>query len=89
MFNICRLGDNAFHPGEFFKSIEGSPDTFINNLPVVRVGDHFEPHSHPISFASTGSPTVFVNNKNIVRITSLLQCGPEVIEGSPDTFVWD
>ena len=48
--------------------IPGSPNVFINNRKVVRVGDPIVPHTCPTipethgGVVSSGSPNVFVNN---------------------------
>lgn len=85
--NLC-TGHDGFEPRH---SIEGSPDTFINGLPVIRVGDAWETHTEGDSTHDghlvTGSSTVFINGKAVGRIGDLLDCGSAVAEGSPNIFI--
>ena len=72
--------------------IEGSPDTFVNNLSLIRApGDLIAsqcPH-HATSYSSTGSPDTFTNNLANHRLDDVVDetCGTgNAISGSPDTF---
>lgn len=91
MAGVTRLGDLASGHGCWpeHPSIEASSDVFVNGIPVVRVGDAYQPHTcvttHGGSLA-TGSSTVFVNGKPIGRIGDLVSCGSTVIEGSENVF---
>jgi uncharacterized Zn-binding protein involved in type VI secretion len=70
----------------------GSPDVFVNNKPVVRIGDNYsQTHTcgndtHVMGVAATGSSTVLVNNKGVHRTGDLVQCGDIAGIGSPDVF---
>lgn len=87
---VVRLGDKCKdHPGFSPRpSITGSPDTFVNDRAVVRVGDKWQDtpsHPHP-GTQTSGSPTSFANDKAIARIGDSISCGSKNGEGSPDTF---
>jgi len=66
---VSRLGvdKTAGHPCHPVPVISASPDVYVNNIKVDRVGDPIKPHKgtcsgrHPGNMAS-GSPNVFVNN---------------------------
>ena len=83
MFGANRLGDrvlstcNGVPPGPFYK---GSTDTFIDNLPAIRLGDPAVP-----GVAIKGSTTVFINNLPAVRIVDLVSCGV-IAQCSTTTF---
>lgn len=90
---VTRLGDLASSHECFptIRNIQGSPNVFVNGLPVVRLGDPYEPHScpdHGIHQGQivSGSSTVFVNGLPIARIGDPLNCGSRVIMGSPTVF---
>ena len=88
MPSVVRVTDVASAHGPFpaTKVIMGSPDTFVNSLPVHRNGDTIASHTHARA-ASGGSPNVFVNGKAVVRVGDSVSCGGTLITGSPDTFV--
>lgn len=70
--------------------IEGSPDTFVNALPVVRKGDAILPHCcgntcHGGS-AVGNSSNVYVNGRLLQVVTNSVTCGDHSCAGSPDTF---
>ncbi len=70
---------------------QGSPNVFINGIPVHRVGDSWPIHKckkkkHG-SVQSQGSANVFVNGVAIARIGDSLSCGDVVAQGSPNVFV--
>ena len=70
--------------------IEGSPNVFANESPVVRIGDRvashgrFPPHRGSPSMAE-GSPNVFTNNIPTCRAGDPATCG-DVATGSSDVF---
>jgi len=74
-------------------SIEGSPDVFVNGIPVHRQGDAWGPHTCPSipethsSVLAAGWPTVFANGRQIGYVGAPVACGSTVAEGSPDVFV--
>ncbi len=73
----------------------GSPDVFIKNLPIVRVGDAYIPHvpgcttptptTHPV-IPIFGSPNVFVNGIPIVRDGDPMGCGDVANGGEVTVF---
>ena len=70
---------------------EGSPNVFVNGIPIHRVGDHWPIHCNPVgvchdSVLTKGSSTVFANGKAVGRIGDLQSCGAHVAEGSPNVF---
>lgn len=74
----------------------GSPDVFVNNRPLMRVGDAYVPHGcpacpqppHPRALAA-GSATVFINGKPAGRIGDAINCGGNAQTGSSDVFIGD
>lgn len=91
MSAVTRLGDMASGHGCWpaHPSIEGSPNVFVNGIPVVRVGDAYQPHTcvstHGGNLAA-GSSSVFVNGKAIGRVGDPVSCGSTVSQGSPNVF---
>jgi uncharacterized Zn-binding protein involved in type VI secretion len=71
----------------------GSPNVYVNGIPVVRVGDHYPTHSCGNSShdgdASQGAPNVYVNGKAIHRAGDSISCGDTASGGSPNVFVGD
>lgn len=75
-------------------AIQGSPNVFVNNLPVVRVGDLYPTHPgscgdnppHLMGPALTGSPNIFVNNMPLHRAGDLISCGDIAFYGSDDVI---
>lgn len=70
--------------------VQGSQDTFCNNLPVVRQGDQILPHCcgnscHGGSAVGNGGQ-VFANNRLIQVVSDAINCGDHSCQGSPDTF---
>lgn len=96
MAKVTRVGDiGSGHACHFPPSpaIIGSPDVYVNNIPVVRQGDAYAPHACPTCPApphpralSGGSGTVFVNGKPIGRVGDAISCGGNADAGSADTF---
>lgn len=88
------VGNAGAHPWLPTASIEGSPDVIVNDLPVVRVGDHYATHSLPYppisphdSVSAQGSQSVFANGKAVTRVGDQTSCSDTVQIGSPDVFV--
>jgi hypothetical protein len=78
---------HCFEPIPF---IQGSPDVFVNNMPVVRQGDEIPPHCcfdlcH-IGAAVGNSSGVYADNLAIQVQTNSLTCGDTSCNGSSDTF---
>jgi uncharacterized Zn-binding protein involved in type VI secretion len=61
----------------------GSPTSFVNNRPQVRLFDESLPGPGTVL---TGSSTTFVDNKPSTRVLDLVTCG-RIIVGSFDTFI--
>lgn len=70
---------------------QGSPNVFVNDRPVHRLGDHWVTHCCPPpchdGVASSGSPNVFANDKARCRIGDAVSCGSSMATGSPNVFV--
>lgn len=64
----------------------GSPNVFVNTIPVVRNTDTYVPHCTHTPVAVVGSPNVFVNTLPVHRISDVNNCGNVVIVGSPNVF---
>jgi len=87
-------GHGCFPPSN---CLEGSDDTFVNNIPVARIGDAWASHACPSKGSHTpttpnGSGTVMVNNIGVLRIgDELAGCGVLniIAQGSPDTLAGD
>lgn len=75
--------------------IEGSPNVFVNGIPVSRMTDAYEEHyclgaSQPhTAIATQGSQTVFINGLAVHRITDMISCGSVSDQGSPNVFADD
>lgn len=68
-------------------SIQGSPDVFINGLPVNRVGDQWAEHCNHGGSTIQGSANVFVNGMPVGRVGDPIDCGDTIAQGSPNVFV--
>ncbi|MES5100688.1 PAAR domain-containing protein [Agrobacterium sp. BA1120] len=74
----------------------GSRDVFVNDQPLVGVGDAYELHgcpscpkpSHARSRAS-GSATVFINGKAAGRVGDAIDCGGNAQTGSFNVYSGD
>lgn len=86
MPKVCRIGDTGDHGGAI---ATGSPDVFVNGIPVARIGDIYDCLLHGPNPLVTGSPDVFANDRKVVRIGDLASCGAAMITGSPDTYAND
>lgn len=85
--DIC-TGHGCYPPRP---SSEGSPDTFVNGLNYIRVGDPYVEHCcssdcHPGAL-DEGSPDVFVNGISAGRLADFIDCGSAAAQGSQDTFL--
>lgn len=72
---VCRIGDfnKVFKGCKPDKAATGSPDTFVNGLPVHRKGDRWTVHAcdHGNSYYAIlqdGAPTTYANGLSIGRI---------------------
>ena len=90
---VTRIGDSDVPHCSGMTRAQGSPDVFVNGIPVSRQGDnntgHLLPgapcpsHSAPIAIGST---TVFVNGRGIGRVGDAISGCTSVASGSPDVF---
>ena len=71
-------------------SIAGSPNVFVNGIPVHRVGDGWSVHncgpSVHGSVLAVGSATVIVNGMGCARIGDKTACGTVLSTGSGNVF---
>ena len=93
MPGVVRQGDNcsghSCYPPRAATS--GSPDVFVNGLPVHRVGDNWAAHACPDTpphsgTMANGSATVFVNGQPIARIGDAVDCGSTAAQGSDNVL---
>ncbi len=61
-----------------------SPDTEVENLPVTRQGDGFEPHGCPVhpphgAVVSKGFVTVEVNGKPVAYVGASVSCASPIV----------
>lgn len=67
----------------------GSPNTFANNIPIVRQGDPIRPHccrSCHGGAAIGNRKGVYINNRLVQVVTNGVTCSDRSAQGSPDTF---
>jgi uncharacterized Zn-binding protein involved in type VI secretion len=92
MSGVARLGDissghDGFNPRPL---ISGSTDSFINGIPISRIGDalaiHCDDDTCHTCNQSTGSSTVFVNGVPVARLGDATGCGDVIASASTDTF---
>ena len=71
-------------------SAGGSPDVFVNGIPVLRESDPWGVHccgpSCHDSTQAAGSATVFANGLQLARIGDPVACGSAVAECSDNVF---
>jgi uncharacterized Zn-binding protein involved in type VI secretion len=90
---VTRVGDaDVPHCGPMTRA-QGSPDIFVNGIPVSRQGDINTPHLLPgvpcpthTAPITIGSLKTFANNKGVGRIGDALTACTAVAQGSNDTF---
>jgi uncharacterized Zn-binding protein involved in type VI secretion len=90
---ITRIGDADVPHCSGMTRAQGSPNVFVNGIPVSRQGDnntgHLLPgapcpaHAAPIA---VGSTTVFINGKGCGRIGDAISGCTSVAAGSPNVF---
>lgn len=83
MPEVARITDRGSHGGRI---ITGSPDVFVNQLNVARIGDTYDCAIHGPNPIVTGSPDTFANGRNVARIGDITACRAVIVTGSPDTF---
>lgn len=67
---------------------QGSSTVFVDNKPVVRVGDAIAGHgkgAHAGPVMSSGSGTIFVDGKAVCRAGDVASCG-HTVSGSGTVF---
>jgi uncharacterized Zn-binding protein involved in type VI secretion len=72
-------------------TLTGSPDVFVEGIPVVRASiDVWAPHTNIITvhpgMGAGGSPTVFCNGMPVMRIGDPIDCGSVAAMGSSTVF---
>lgn len=74
----------------------GSPDVYVNDRPLMRVGDSYMPHACVAGHAgphgralAAGSATVFINGKPAGRIGDAIDCGGNAQTGSGNVYIGD
>lgn len=92
MPSAARQGDPGVVHCSGYVIASGSPDVFVNGLPVARVGDPSISHlgSGCVNHTSTiivGSPNVFVNGRPLARVGDALSACTQIAQGSPDVKV--
>lgn len=80
--DLCS-GHSVFPPRP---AITGSPDVFVNGVPVVRLTDMWDTHGQHGGQSITGSETVFVNGLPLCTVGDLIDCGSQMINGSADVL---
>ncbi len=82
MSKAVKVGDIGTEHGGFHetKVISGSPDVFIDGMPVARVGDQLALHDKPKNpphgrVIVSGSTTVFINGKPMAITGGAISCG--------------
>ena len=81
----ARLGDTSTHGGTI---ITGASRTFVNGLPVARMGDlHSCPiPGHGVTPIITGSQTTITEGQPNARIGDVTGCGATIVTSSLDTI---
>src|ERR1700745_1082734 len=78
---------HCYYPVVF---IQGSPDVFVNSIPVVRQGDPINTHccgkTCHIGTAVGNHSGVYANNRAIQVRTNSVTCGDTSCNGSPNVF---
>ena len=90
---VTRIGDaDVTHCSTPLRAV-GSPNVFVNNIPVSRQGDVNTSHKLPGSPCpshaapiAVGSTSVFVNNKGCGRVGDAISGCTSVAAGSPNVF---
>lgn len=83
MPRVVRIGDPGSHGGVV---VTGSPDVYVNDLKVARVGDTYACPIHGANPIVSGSPDTYANDSNVARVGDTTACGATLVDGSPDTY---
>ena len=88
---VHRLGDVCTGHSDCASrpNIAGSPNVFVNKIPVHRQGDAWAVHCTHSSILAAGSKTVYVNGRQLGRIGDPVACGSLAATGSPNVFAGD
>ncbi len=97
MPKAIRIGDKGSGHGCHFPpslATEGSPDVYVNGIPLVRQGDAYAPHAcascpqppHSRTL-SGGSGSVYINGKPAGRVGDAISCGGSAEAGSDDVSI--
>lgn len=88
---VARKGDPGVVHCSGYTLASGSPNVFVNNQPVARVGDPSTTHLRPgapcvphVSRIVAGSGTVFVNGLPMARVGDPLSECTTIQQGSPN-----
>jgi uncharacterized Zn-binding protein involved in type VI secretion len=79
---IARRGDTGTHGGTIST---GSPDVFVNGIPVARVTDIYICSIHGPNPIIKGSSRLWANGLPVARIGDPTACGATIATGSPNT----
>ena len=83
MLGVARMNIDTVGGGLI---IEGSTNVFVNNAPIVRVGDRVAPHPGHSNVVMVGhSSTVYANDKPVCRQNDVASC-LHLATGSSDVF---
>ena len=90
---VCRIGDKDAGHCSTPSRAEGSPDVFVNKIPVSRQGDNNTSHANPGSVClphakpiAKGSGSVFINKRGCGRVGDGISGCTSVAKGSPNVF---
>lgn len=95
MSSVTRRGDLSTPHGCFPSrpSVEGSPDVFVNGLPIHRVTDLWAPHTCQTTHSGIlvgGSSVVYANGLQVGRVGDPIgprpECFSHVVQGSDNVF---
>ena len=91
---VTRIGDNntGHDACPSVPLASGSPNVYVNGMPVGRIGDSYVTHGCPdhsphTPHLASGSGTVIINGVPVSRIGDAVDCGGAVAAGSPDVIV--
>jgi uncharacterized Zn-binding protein involved in type VI secretion len=80
---IARIGDLGSHGGAI---VSGSHNTFVNGIPIARVGDTYACPIHGPNPIVRGSMRTRANSRSIARIGDSTACGAKIVRGSHNSF---
>jgi len=80
---VHRKGDPNSHGGV---TLQGSPTTFAEGIPVARIGDTATCPIHGTVTHVEGGMVTFADVLNVCRVGDKLSCGAVCLGASPSTF---